>query len=140
MENIKKGTRNMIDKIHKTEQEWKTILTPEQYSVMREKKTERPFTCEMKEYKGEGIYHCAACDLPLFKSGTKFESGTGWPSFFEPVVDDHLEFHEDKSGWMTRTEVLCARCDSHLGHVFDDGPPPSGKQYCINGVTLVFRL
>ncbi len=129
----------MLTKIHKTDEEWKKILTPEQYGVMRGKNTERPFTCELKEYKGEGVYSCAACDLELFRSGTKFESGTGWPSFFEPVASDHLIHINDTSGGMSRTEVQCAQCESHLGHVFDDGPPPSGKRYCINGITLTFE-
>ena len=129
----------MLTKIHKTKEEWKSILTPERYDVMREKNTERPFTCELKEYKGEGVYSCAACGLELFQSGTKFDSGTGWPSFFEPVTPDSLVFKEDTSGGMIRMEVQCAQCESHLGHVFDDGPPPSGKRYCINGITLTFK-
>lgn len=128
-----------MQKIHKTEEEWKKILTPEQYKVMREKETERPFTCELKEFKGEGVYHCAACDLPLFKSGSKFESSTGWPSFYEPFAPENLIFKSDDSLEMERTEVLCVRCESHLGHVFDDGPPPSGKRFCINGLALKFK-
>jgi methionine-R-sulfoxide reductase len=105
----------MITKIYKTEAEWKKLLTLEQYKVMRQKQTEKPFTCELTQYKGEGVYLCAACELPLFKSGGKFESGTGWPSFYEPVSPDHLLYREDHSGGMTRTEVLCASCESHLG-------------------------
>jgi len=128
-----------MEKIYKTEAEWKKILSADQFSVMRQKGTERPFTCELKKLKGKGTYHCAACDLPLFRSGTKFESGTGWPSFFEPVSSDNLEEKEDAKFGMRRTEVLCARCDSHLGHVFLDGPPPSGKRYCMNGVAMRFQ-
>lgn len=129
----------MVNKIHKSEEEWKKILTPEQYSVMRSKSTERPFTCEFKQNASIGVYHCAACDLPLFKAGVKFESGTGWPSFYEPYTADHLEYHDDETFGMKRVEVLCARCGSHLGHVFDDGPKPSGKRYCMNGVALTFK-
>lgn len=128
-----------MEKIYKTEAEWKKILSADQFSVMRQKGTERPFTCELKQLKGEGVYHCAACDLPLFRSGTKFESGTGWPSFFEPVSAENLEEKEDAKFGMRRTEVLCARCGSHLGHVFLDGPPPSGKRYCMNGVAMRFQ-
>lgn len=128
-----------MEKIYKTEEEWRDILTPEQYRVMREKDTERPFTCELKEYKEEGVYYCAACDLPLFKSDSKFESGTGWPSFYEPFDSENLIFKPDESLGTERTEVLCARCESHLGHVFDDGPPPSGKRFCINGISLKFK-
>jgi peptide-methionine (R)-S-oxide reductase len=127
----------MIEKIRRNEEEWKKILGPDRYLVMREHGTEAPHSC-MFESLGEGEYLCAACDFPLFRSGTKFRSGTGWPSFFDPIKDDHLEYLDDNSHGMHRIEVRCARCDSHLGHVFDDGPPPSGKRYCINGVSLNF--
>jgi peptide-methionine (R)-S-oxide reductase len=122
----------------KTDEEWRRQLTPEQYHVMREHGTERPGSCALLHEKRAGTFSCAACGLPLFKSGPKFESGTGWPSFFEPI-EDAVRSTADRSHFMVRTEVHCRRCGGHLGHVFEDGPPPSGLRYCINGVALNFE-
>jgi peptide-methionine (R)-S-oxide reductase len=124
--------------MQKTEQEWRDRLTPEQYEVLREKGTERPFTGALLHEKREGIFACAACGAELFASGTKFESGTGWPSFSEPADRENVDLMEDRSYGMTRTEVACKRCGSHLGHVFPDGPGPTGDRYCINSVCLTF--
>jgi peptide-methionine (R)-S-oxide reductase len=127
-----------IKKVIKTDAEWKQILTPEQYSVAREKGTERAFSSPLNDIHDDGIFECVACELPVFSSKAKFDSGTGWPSFYEPIAKENVQEVVDKSLWETRTEVLCARCDSHLGHVFDDGPKPTGLRYCMNGVALKF--
>jgi peptide-methionine (R)-S-oxide reductase len=127
-----------VKKVTKTNEEWKQILTPEQYSVTREKGTERPFSSPLNEIHEQGIFECVACELPVFSSQAKFDSGTGWPSFWQPIAAENVHEEIDKSLWETRTEVLCARCDSHLGHVFDDGPKPTGLRYCMNGVALKF--
>lgn len=130
---------NMPDKINKTEEEWKKELTEEEYRVLREKGTERPFSGKYNDFKDAGIFYCNACGNPVFVSSAKFESGCGWPSFFEPYTDSSLVLTEDTSHGMVRTEVTCGVCGSHLGHVFDDGPPPTGKRYCINSVSLEFK-
>lgn len=124
------------DKIVKTEEEWKKILTPEQYAVLRMKGTEPAFAGTYVNEHGEGIYRCAACGAELFSSETKFDSGTGWPSFDEPANRENVELREDRSGGMVRTEVACKRCGSHLGHLFDDGPSETGKRFCINSCAL----
>ena len=126
-------------KVRKTEEEWRKLLTPEQFHVMREKGTERAFTGALLENHDDGMYHCGACNAPLFKSDTKFESGSGWPSFFEPASADAIEAHEDSSHGMRRVEVTCAKCGAHLGHVFPDGPTPTGQRYCINSASLAFE-
>lgn len=121
------------------ENEWKKILTPEQFFVARQKGTERPWTSPLEKNKEAGTYYCAACGNALFKSDTKFESGCGWPSFYEPITKSSIIYTPDSSHNMERTEAQCGRCKSHLGHVFDDGPPPTGLRYCINGVVLDFE-
>lgn len=123
--------------VTRTDDEWRARLTPEQYAVMREHGTERPGSCALDHEKRQGVFTCAGCDQPLFASRQKFDSGTGWPSFFDPL-EGAIATSVDRSYGMTRTETHCSRCGSHLGHVFDDGPPPSGLRYCINGVALNF--
>ena len=126
----------MTQKIQKTDAQWRAELTPEQYRIAREKGTERAFTGKYWDEHAEGVYRCGACGTELFSSDTKFESGSGWPSFYEPVASENVKTEEDGSFFMRRTEVLCASCDAHLGHVFPDGPEPTGLRYCINSAIL----
>lgn len=136
---MKDNTIKVTEKVLKSDEEWKKLLTPEQYNVLRMKGTERPHTGLYDQYFVKGAYFCAACGLELFESGSKFDAGCGWPSFSEPSAKGSIDEHKDLSFGMIRTEVVCSRCGGHLGHVFNDGPPPTGLRYCINSASLVFK-
>lgn len=129
-----------MDKIQRSEEEWREALSPDVYRITRQKGTERPFTGTLLDNKQEGVYRCGACGQALFSSETKFNSGSGWPSYWAPIDDHALEQETDSSHGMVRDEVVCSRCDSHLGHVFPDGPQPTGLRYCINSLSLEFEL
>jgi methionine-R-sulfoxide reductase len=127
-----------VPRVEKTDQEWQEQLTPDQYAVARAQGTERPFCGTLLDNKRNGVYSCVCCGLPLFSSNAKFESGTGWPSFLQPIAEENVATHSDRSYGMVRVEILCARCDCHLGHVFPDGPAPTRQRHCVNSESLVF--
>jgi len=135
---VDKSKSEKVQKLIKTDAEWKAQLTPEQYNILRQEGTEAPYTSQLNNIHDKGTFECVACDLPLFSSVQKFDSGTGWPSFWAPIKRENVIEKEDRSLGMVRTEVRCARCEGHLGHVFDDGPPPTGLRYCMNGIALKF--